>query len=132
MIPLQLERRMQETTHDGKKAKHYILHINMDFRLADLQKFALIEPTKMMLELPAPEEDKTDLLFRENVSINPESIVPCEYPEFVEQAPLALPVKKLLRQYDKGGAGLCPSNDAFKPKDDCNGCKLYDGCPAYQ
>lgn len=70
MIPLQLERRVQETTHEGKKANHFILHINMDFRLADLQKYALIEPTRMMLELPAPEDDKADILFAENVEVN--------------------------------------------------------------
>lgn len=91
MIPLQLERRKQETTHEGKKANHYILHVNMDFRLADLQKYALIEPTRMLLELPAPEEDKEDILLRQNQTVNPQDAAeqptgktPCEYPEFDE------------------------------------------------
>jgi hypothetical protein len=66
MIPLTLERRMQEIAKDGKKTKHYILHINMDFRLADLQKFALIDPTRMLLDLPAPETEKEDILFGKN------------------------------------------------------------------
>ena len=76
MIPLTLERREQEIQYEGKKGKHWILHINMDFKLVDLQKFALIEPTKMMLELPAPDSDKEDILFRENVIIDatPETI----------------------------------------------------------
>jgi len=74
MIPLTLERRKQETAHDGKKSTHYILHINMDFKLVDLQKYAMIEPTKMMLELPAPESDKEDILYRENTVINTEPV----------------------------------------------------------
>ena len=61
MIPLILERRETETQYKdptGKviKGKHYILHINMNFKLANLQKLAQIEPTKALLELPAPEE----------------------------------------------------------------------------
>jgi hypothetical protein len=70
MIPLKLERREQEITYEGKKSKHYILHINMDFPLSDLQKFALIDPTKSMLELPEVREDKEDILFLENKVIN--------------------------------------------------------------
>ncbi len=70
MIPLSLERRPQEITHEGKKTKHYILHINMDFKLADLQRFAMIEPTKMLLELPAPETEKEDILYGENAPID--------------------------------------------------------------
>jgi hypothetical protein len=71
MIPLTLERRKQETAHDGKKSTHYMLHLNMDFKLADLQKYAMIEPTKMLLELPAPEADKEDIYFQENKAIEP-------------------------------------------------------------
>ena len=70
MIPLTLERREQEIAYEGKKSKHWILHINMNFKLAELQKFALIDPTKMLLELPAPETDKEDILFQENKIIN--------------------------------------------------------------
>jgi hypothetical protein len=73
MIPLTLERRKQETSHNGKKSTHYILHINMDFKLVDLQKYAMIEPTKMMLELPAAESDKEDLLYQENAVIDVEA-----------------------------------------------------------
>lgn len=73
MIPLTLERREQEITYEGKKSKHYILHINMAFKLVDLQKFAQIDPTKMLLELPAPESEKEDILFCENETINPET-----------------------------------------------------------
>jgi len=69
MIPLLLERRAQETAHEGKKRTHYILHINMDFRLADLQRLATIDPTKIMLQLPEPEVEKEDVLFAENKNI---------------------------------------------------------------
>jgi hypothetical protein len=138
MIPLQLERRMQEIVHDGKKTKHYTLHINMDFRLADLQKYALIEPTKMMLELPAPEEDKMDLLFRENPVINPADVVDvtekvesCEYPEFREQSPLFLE-RKLIKTRDRGMAIICPDGENIKPKTDCKTCLKYAVCSAYE
>jgi hypothetical protein len=77
MIPLKLERREQDITYEGKKSKHWILHVNMDFSLADLQKLALIDPTRSMLELPKVEEDKEDILFLENRVINtdPQDIV---------------------------------------------------------
>ena len=135
MIPLNLERRMQETAHNGKKSNHYILHINMDFRLADLQKFALIEPTRMLLELPAPEEDKADILFKENPEINPPGTGDaCEYPEFQEQTILEVgTTRKLLKEHDRGMAVLCPDKEnAPRPKTDCETCKDYKGCPAYE
>lgn len=70
MIPLTLERREQEIVYEGRKTKHYILNINMDFRLADLQKFAMIDPTKVLLELPAPEPEKEDIVYAENTVID--------------------------------------------------------------
>jgi len=69
MIPLILERREQEIQYEGKKSKHYIMQINMDFSLSDLQKFALIDPTKALLELPDPEIEKEDILFLENKEV---------------------------------------------------------------
>lgn len=70
MIPLTLERREQETVYEGKKAKHYVLAVNMDVSLADLQRWATIDPTKSMIELPRVEEDKEDILFLENKVVN--------------------------------------------------------------
>ena len=69
MIPLTLERREQTITHDGKARKHHVLHINMDIRLKDLQAYALIQPEKIMLELPAPEDDKKDIMFKKHENI---------------------------------------------------------------
>ena len=73
MIPLKLERVPTETIHEGKKSKHYILQINMNFRLSDLQKQAMIDPTKIAMELPPPEAEKEDLLFQENQIVNTET-----------------------------------------------------------
>jgi hypothetical protein len=73
MIPLTLERREQETQHEGKKSRHFILHINMNFRLVDLQKYAMIEPTKMMLELPPADPDKDDIVYQENAVVDAET-----------------------------------------------------------
>jgi len=73
MIPLTLERREQEIAYDGKKTKHYILHINMDFKLADLQKQAMIEPSKILLELPEPQVEKEDILYEKNAVIDTEA-----------------------------------------------------------
>lgn len=61
MVPLTLERRRQETVSEGKKSVHYIMQINLDFKLADLQKFAQIESTKALLELPEPVVDEAEL-----------------------------------------------------------------------
>jgi len=63
MIPLKLERREQETQHEGKMRKHYILHIDMAVKLVDLQKYAQIDSTRILLELPAPEQEKEDIVY---------------------------------------------------------------------
>jgi hypothetical protein len=60
MIPLTLERVPQETNHDGKKAIHYILKINTDIKLADVQKLGSIDPSKILL--PESVIDDKDLL----------------------------------------------------------------------
>ncbi len=75
MVPLTLERREQEITHDGRKQSHYILHINMQFALAELQKFAQISPEKITLELPEPadEPETEDILTRKNRVIDTEA-----------------------------------------------------------
>lgn len=61
MIPLILERRKQPITHEGKTRDHYILHINMETTLTKLQQLASVDPTKIMLELPAAETNFEDL-----------------------------------------------------------------------
>ena len=60
MIPLTLERVPQETSHDGKRATHYILKINTDIKLADVQRLGAIDPSKILL--PETVIDDKDLL----------------------------------------------------------------------
>ncbi len=54
MVPLVLERRPQEIIHKGKKTIHHIMHVDMNFRLIDIQKMGEIDPSKIMLQLPEP------------------------------------------------------------------------------
>lgn len=124
MIPLQLERRMQEIAYEGKKSKHYILHINMDFRLADLQKFATIEPTKMMLELPAPEAEKEDIVFAENTIINADESIIEKKPEPEKPQPE--------KKATKGEAVKCPDTGKWRQGTDCDTCDKKKGCPAWE
>ena len=133
MIPLVLERREQIMQHNGKKTKHYTLHINLAIRLAQLQRYALIEPTKMLLELPAPETDKEDIYYQENVVIDQEpeeTKKQTEPPGYFD--PLTLPSKrKALNGFDKGMAMVCPDADKLRPKTDCDACDKFMGCPAW-
>ncbi|MDD5394904.1 MAG: hypothetical protein PHE17_17950 [Thiothrix sp.] len=78
MVPLTLERRAQTITHDGMAREHYILHISMSIALSEIQRLAMIDATKILLELPAPEPDKEDLLFQENAIVNAEEAVVAE------------------------------------------------------
>lgn len=80
MIPLTLERREQEITYEGRRGRHWILHINMNFRLKELQQLANIEPERITMQLPAPEAEKEDILFQENKATNPP-----ERPNLIEQ-----------------------------------------------
>lgn len=81
MIPLKLERRLQPIAHEGKSINHYILHINLDISLADLQKSAQIDPQRIALDIPPIEPDKEDIYLECNTEINvPENrdVVPPE------------------------------------------------------
>lgn len=52
MIPLILERRPQTTAYEGQKATHYTLHVNVGFKLVDIQKIAQSAPSEISLALP--------------------------------------------------------------------------------
>jgi hypothetical protein len=128
MIPLTLERRKQEIAHEGKKTNHYILHINMDFKLSDLQRFALIDPTRMLLELPAPETDKEDILFEENAAVNP--VIDAEITE--DEKPKEQ-TYKLIKKYERGEAVKCPETSTLRPLSECESCKSKTVvCPAWE
>ncbi len=95
MIPLTLERREQTISHDGTARKHYILHLNMDIALKDLQKFALIKPEQIMLEMPAVELDKEDIMYRENAEINVVPVgIAVDEPEKKQQSEIIPEVNK--------------------------------------
>ncbi len=64
---------MQEIAYEGKKTKHYVLHINLEMSLSDLQKKALIDPVKAAMLLPPIEDEKKDLIYESNETINPEN-----------------------------------------------------------
>lgn len=69
MIPLQLERREQEIQYEGKKTKHYILHLNVNVALAELQRYAQIDASKILMELPEVAETKEDLIFEQTPAL---------------------------------------------------------------
>lgn len=71
MIPLALERVEEEIQYEGKKSKHYIMRINQEIRLRLIQEYAQIAPERMLLALPEPESDKEDILYQENMTIEP-------------------------------------------------------------
>lgn len=75
LIPLTLERRKQEISHEGKKRNHFILHVNMNFKLANLQRIAQIDPDKIALSLPAYQiEDNNESASEENQNVDAETI----------------------------------------------------------
>ena len=63
MIPLKLQRRPKNTLHEGKKRTHYPLFLDTTFSLADMQAWAQIDATKVLLELPAVSPSREDLAF---------------------------------------------------------------------
>jgi hypothetical protein len=61
MIPLKLNRVAIKTQTNGKARTHHVLQVDQEhFSLADLQRAALADPTRMMLQ--SPEEAEDDLL----------------------------------------------------------------------
>lgn len=69
MLPLILERRPRESQREEngkiKKSTHYMLHLNTDMKLVDMQRWAGIEPTKVLLGLPEVSEDVEDILLEQ-------------------------------------------------------------------
>lgn len=61
MIPIILMRVETEIQYEGKKSKHYILQIDQNISLMDIQKMAL-KPAEM-IALSAPDEEKDDLFY---------------------------------------------------------------------
>jgi len=100
MIPLTLERREQEIQYEGRKGKHHTLHINMDIRLTELQKYGQIDSTKILLELPDLAEEKEDIIFERT----PEEPVDAEITEEKTAALVDIKrIKQLLEIAEAGG-----------------------------
>jgi len=136
MIPLTLERRAQEIIHEGKKTKHYILHIGMDFRLSELQKMATIDPTRMLLELPAPETDKEDILYQENAPIDitqpPASQDAQEAPQKENDKGTSTTNRTVKPSCDKDLMIKCQNTDRWEQKKKCLDCGDYPNCSSYE
>jgi len=111
MIPLRLERREQAISHDGKKTKHYVLHINLELSLKDLQNRAMIDPVKSAMELPPIADEAKDLYLEHNETINPET--PPIEPEVVDsESPPPQPLPDQLGNNDGTDPG--PNQKAQK------------------
>lgn len=61
MIPLTLLRAPQKIQHDGKSRVHFPMNIDMAVSLVELMKWAQVDETKVLLELPAPAKELEDL-----------------------------------------------------------------------
>lgn len=62
MIPITLMRVAQDIQYEGKKSKHYILQIDQDISIGEIQKFALITPVERAL-IPVIDEKKDELFY---------------------------------------------------------------------
>jgi len=65
MIPLTLMRVPQDIAYEGKKSKHYVLAIDQQISIGEIQKFVSITPIERAL-IPAPDEKKDDLFYDAN------------------------------------------------------------------
>jgi len=64
MIPMTLMRVPTDIPYEGKRSKHYVLQIDRNVKLAEIQKAALIAPEK--IALPEPDESKDALFYDQN------------------------------------------------------------------
>ncbi len=65
MIPLWLMRVPQDIQYEGKKSKHYILQIDQNISIGEIQKFVSLTPVERAL-IPAPDEKKDELFYGKN------------------------------------------------------------------
>ena len=62
MIPLWLMRVPTDIAYEGKKSKHYILQIDQNVSIGEIQKFVSLTPVERAL-IPGPDETKDDLYY---------------------------------------------------------------------
>ena len=118
MLPLTLERRAQDIAYEGKKREHYILHIDMALPLAALQKYAQIDSTKILLELPAPEQEKEDILLQTTPEIEGDGGHP------KEEKPVEEETKPEINVLTVGEANQKNEGDTFNVKGILSNCKI--------
>jgi hypothetical protein len=79
MIPLTLLRAPQNIQKDGKSRTHFPMNIDMAVSLKELMKWAQVDETKVLLELPAPAKELEDLTLEntpEEIIHDPEPSAP--------------------------------------------------------
>jgi hypothetical protein len=65
MIPINLMRQEQDIAYEGKRSKHYILAIDQNISIGEIQRFAMITPIERAL-IPGPGEEKDELFYDAN------------------------------------------------------------------
>lgn len=102
MIPIILMRVETEIQYEGKKSKHYILQIDQNISLMDIQRMAL-KPAEM-ITLPAPDEEKDELFYdRKEKSGKPVVDMPQAMSEQEKQPQQKKPVQQKPKQRSQPG-----------------------------
>lgn len=65
MIPITLMRVPQDIAYEGKRSKHYILQIDQNISIGEIQRFVSLTPVERAL-IPAPDEKKDELFYDAN------------------------------------------------------------------
>lgn len=95
MLPLSLKLVEQEVQPEGTKKKVHVLNLNLPHTLAEVQKYAQIPPSKVLL--PAPDTEAPDDLFPQEVLDQDTEGSPNEE-EFPEEIPVI--DEKLLQMWE--------------------------------
>lgn len=82
MIPIKLMRQAQDIAYEGKRSKHYVLAIDQNISIGEIQKFVSLTPVEKAL-IPAPDEKKDEQFYDENGK-KPELPAPDEGNEALE------------------------------------------------
>ncbi len=74
MVPIWLMRVPQDIAYEGKKSKHYILQIDQNISIGEIQKFVSLSPVEKAL-IPPP-DDRKDPLFNGETGERPQLSAP--------------------------------------------------------
>lgn len=95
MLPLSLKLVEQEVQPEGSKKKVHVLNLTLPYTLAEIQKYAQIPPSKVLL--PTPDTEAPDDLFPQEI-IDQDTEVPSDKEETLEDIPFI--DEKLLQCWD--------------------------------